>query len=326
MRRRDFIAALGGTAVLPLAARAQGSLPVVGFLGRESPDLFADRLESFRKGLAEGGYTEGRNVALEYRWALGQIERLPALAAELVRLGVRVIVTQGGVPPAKAAKAATTTIPVIFTTGGNPVEAGLVASLNRPGGNLTGETDLGGELGPKRLEILHEMTPTAKEVAFLVNPANPYDLDALPGMVREAATVLGLNFQVLRASAEQEFDGLFANLRNAQVGALVISPDTLFVARSRELAALSLRHAVPTILPSREFAVAGGLASYASDVIESNRQVGLYAARILNGEKPADLPVLQATKFELVINLKAAKALGLTVPPNLLASADEVIE
>jgi putative ABC transport system substrate-binding protein len=324
MRRRDMLALLGGAAAWPVAARAQ-ALPVIGFLGRESPGLFADRLEAFRAGLAEAGYAEGRNVVVEYRWADGQIDRLPALAANLVRLGVRVIIAAGGVPPAKAAKAATATIPIVFTTGGDPVETGLVASLNHPGGNLTGVTDLGGELGPKRLEILHGLVPAEREVAFLVNPTNPYDLDALPGMLQEAAAVLGVNLHVLRASVEQEFDAVFAALSESQIRALVVSPDLLFASRSGQLAAIALHYGVPTILPGQDFAAKGGLASYGSDIIALNRQVGLYAGRILNGEKPADLPVVQPTKFELVINLKTAKTLGLSIPESFLLRA-EVIE
>jgi putative ABC transport system substrate-binding protein len=325
MNRRDLMTLIGGAAAWPVAARAQ-AMPVIGFLGRESPGLFAARLEAFRRGLAETGYTEGRNVVIEYRWANGQDDRLSALATDLAHLQVRLIVALSGVPPAMAAKAATTTIPIVFTTGSNPVEAGLIASLNRPGGNLTGMTDLGGELGPKRLELLHELVPAATEFGFLVNPTNPYDLDVLPPMVQAAAKALGLSLQVLHASAEHEFSAVFATLGQLRIKALVVSPDTLFVSRSKQLATLALRYALPTILPGRDFAAQGGLASYGSNAVAMARQVGVYAGRILNGEKPADMPVQQPTKFELVINLKTAKTLGLTIPQSVLAIADEVIE
>jgi putative tryptophan/tyrosine transport system substrate-binding protein len=328
MQRREFITLLlGAAAAWPLAAWAQqAALPVIGFLGRESPALFAARLEAFRGGLAEAGYTEGRNVAIEYRWANGEDGRLPALVEELVRLGVRVIVAVSGVPPAQAAKAATSNIPIVFTTGSNPVEAGLVASLNRPGGNLTGVTDLGAELGPKRLEIMHELIPAATDFGFLVNPTNPYDLKALPPAMQAAANARGVKLHVLHASTEREFDPVFAGLNELQVRALVVSPDTLFVSRSEQLAAVALRHNIPTILPGRDFPTKGGLVSYGGNVVELAHQVGLYAGRILNGEKPADLPVQEATKIELIINLRAAKALGITVPLSLVYRADEIIE
>jgi putative ABC transport system substrate-binding protein len=243
-----------------------------------------------------------------------------------VRLQVRVIIALSGVPPAKAAKSVTTTIPVVFTTGSNPVEAGLVATLNRPGGNLTGITSLDGELGPKRLEVLHELVPAATDFGFLVNPTNPYDLNALPPMVQTAASGLGLGLRVLHASAEHEFNDVFSGLSQLRVQALVVSPDTLFVSRDEQLAALGLRYGVPMILPGRSFTAHGGLASYGGDVVAIVRQVGLYAGRILNGDKPSDLAVQQATKVALTLNLKTAKALGINVPLALLTRADEVIE
>jgi putative tryptophan/tyrosine transport system substrate-binding protein len=327
VRRREFITWLGGTAMAwPLAARAQQpAMPVIGFLGSESPELFADRLRAFRQGLNETGYVEGRNVAIEYRWAEGQYDRLPALAADLVRQQVTVIAAAG--PAALPAKAATRTIPVVFQTASDPVEVGLVASLNRPGGNVTGVSSVNTELGPKRLELLHELVPAATTIALLLNPtARDAGTVTVPRDLQAAALTLGLQLHVLYASTEREFDTVFATLVQLRVGALIISPAAFFSNRSEQLAVLSLRHGVAAIHPYREFATAGGLISYGGSFIEPFGLIGVYTGRILNGEKPADLPVQQPTKIELTVNLKTAKALGITVPLALLTRADEVIE
>jgi ABC-type uncharacterized transport system substrate-binding protein len=327
MNRRAFISLLGAIAPFPLAARAQqGAMPVIGFLGSASPDLWADRLHAFRQGLSETGYVEDRNVAIQYRWAQDQFDRLPSLAADLVRRSVTVITTSGGTPPALAAKAATTTIPIVFVTGGDPVQVGLVASLARPGGNLTGVTSLNAEVGPKRLELLHEMVPTATAFATLVNPANPRNAETQTRDLHAAARTLGLELHVLQASAERDLDAAFAALAELRAGGLVIGTDAFFIARSEQLAALALRHAMPTIFQFRGFAAAGGLMSYGGSFTDTFHKAGLYTGRILKGEKPADLPVQQATKLELILNLKTGRALGLTVPLPLLARADEVIE
>jgi putative ABC transport system substrate-binding protein len=327
MKRRDFITLLGGAAAsCPLAARAQQpAVPVIGFLGSESPDLFADRFRAFRQGLGETGYVEGRNVAIEYRWAESQNDRLSAFAAELVRRQVNVIVTSGSTSAALAAKAATTSIPIVSPISADPVAVGLVASLNRPGGNLTGVTSLNAGLAPKRLELLHELVPTATILAFLVNPTNP-NAEADTRDAQAAAHALGVRLQILRASTEHDFETSFASLAQMGAGALLISSDSLFNLRSEQFAALTLRYAVPTIFQTRAFAAAGGLMSYGVSVADIYRLAGVYTGRILKGEKPADLPVQQATKVELVINLKTVKALGLTVPLALLTRADEVIE
>jgi putative ABC transport system substrate-binding protein len=325
MNRRKFITLLGGAATWPLAARAQqAALPVIGFLNNASAQEYAPLLAAFRRGLSEAGFVEGRNVIIEYRWAEGQNERLPALAADLTRHQVFAIAA-GGNAAVSAAKAATTAIPIVFYVGGDPVEAGFVASLNRPGGNLTGVTSLGGELGSKRIELLHELVPAATSFALLVNPTNP-QLEALMRIHQGAARALGLQLHVLKASAERDFDGVFASLRDLRSGGLVVGGDALFNARSEQLAALVLRHAVPAIYQYREFAAGGGLMSYGGSITESYRLAGLYTARILKGEKPSDLPVQQATKIELIINLKTAKALGIAVPQLLLGRADEIIE
>jgi putative tryptophan/tyrosine transport system substrate-binding protein len=327
MKRRHFIALLGGAAAWPLATRAQQpAMPVIGFLSSASPDLYTDRLQSFRQGLKEAGYVEGQNVAIEYRWAEGRNDRLPALAAELVERRVTLIAAVGGTPSAVAAKAATATIPVVFGIAADPIEARLVASLNRPGGNLTGVTNLNVELGPKRLELLRELIPSGSAIALLVNPTSPNIADVISRELQAAARELGLQLHVLHASTEQDLDRTFAKLTQLQAAALIVSPDAFFYAHITQLAALALRHAVPTVSQNHAFAAAGGLMSYGANEREYYRLVGIYAGKILNGEKPADLPVQQTTKVELIINLKTAKALGLNIPLSLLGRADEVIE
>jgi len=324
MRRREFITLLGGAAAAwPLAARAQQpAMPVIGFLGSASLE---DRLRAFRQGLRDTGYVEGNNVAIEYRWAEGQNDRLPTLAANLVRIRVTVIATPD-TTAALAAKAATTTIPIIFFTAANPVEIGLVANLARPGGNLTGVTTLGLEVGPKRLELLHELVPAATTMALLVNPTSLALSERTTRDLQTAARALGLKIHVLHASTEREIDSAFATFAQLQAGGLVIGPDAFFTSRAEELAALALRHRVPAIYQFREFVEAGGLMSYGTDLTDGNRLTGVYTGRILKGEKPADLPVQQSSKAELIINLKTARALGLTVPLALLGRANEVIE
>ena len=327
MRRRAFMTLLCGAAGWPLAARAQQpAMPVIGFLSSASPDLYSDRLRTFRLGLKEAGYVEGQNVEIEYYWAEGENDRLPTLAAQLVHRQVNVIVAAGGTPSALAAKAATATIPIVFGVAVDPVEVGLVASLNRPGGNLTGVTNLNAEVGPKRLELLHELLPKVTGIAVLVDPTSPALAEPFVRSLQAAARTLGLQLHVLHASTERDFGMVFATAAQQRAGALIIGPGTLFAGLSKQLAALSLQHAVPTIFQYRPFVLAGGLLSYGSSETEYYHQVGVYTGRILKGEQPADLPVQQATKVELMINLKTAKALGLDVPGTLLARADEVIE
>ena len=327
IERRKFLATLGGAAAWPLAARAQqpGKLPVIGYLGPESPAVFASRVRAFRQGLGETGYAEGRNVAIEFRWAEGQHNRLPALAADLVARQAAVIVAPGGAPGALAAKSATTTIPIVFEMGADPVAIGLVGNLNRPGGNLTGVSSLNVQVTPKRLEILHEVVPAAAEIAVLVNPTSP-TTDSQLRNLQAAARALGLQLHVVHASTERDFDAVFATLLKLQAGGLVVASDGFFATHSEKLAALAVRHAVPAIHQSRDFAMAGGLMSYAGSFLESHRQAGIYTGRILKGDKPADLAVQRVTKVELFINLKAAKNLGITFPLSLLGRADQLIE
>jgi putative ABC transport system substrate-binding protein len=326
MRRRELITLLGAAAAWPLAARAQQpGLPVIGFLSSLSADLYAGRVRAFQQGLGESGYVVGRNVAIEYRWAEGQENRLPALAADLVGRQVQVLIASGGTPTVLAAKAATSTIPIVFAFGNDPVRLGVVASLNRPGGNITGITAMTVELGPKRLELLHQMAPAAGVVALLVDPTNP-NAEPYSKALQAAAHALGLQLHVVHASQERDFDSVFATLTQLQVGALVIGPEQFYLGRSEQLAALTARHAIPAMSQYREFVDAGGLMAYGGDSTFSIRTAGVYTGRILRGEKPADLPVQQATRLELTINLKAAKALGLAVPQSLLVAADEVIE
>jgi len=327
VKRREFITVLGGAAAAwPLAARAQHpAMPVIGFLNSSSSDADGDRVRAFRQGLSEAGYADGRNVTIEYRWADGQNDRLPSMAADLVRRRVNVIVT-GGTPATLAAKAATTTIPIVFVLSTDPVEAGLVASLNRPGGNLTEVTGLNVELAPKKLELLHELLPSTTILALLVNPTNAIAAENQSRTVQAAARTFGLQLHILHASTERDFDSVFASLVQLRAGALVIGSDLFFTSRSEQLATLTVRHAVPSIYQFREFAAAGGLMGYGASITDWGHQAGVHTGQILAGAKPADLPVQQATKVELFINLKTAKALGLDVPATLLARADAVIE
>src|SRR5262245_19813831 len=330
MRRREFITLLGSAAAWPLAARAQQPMPVIGFLSSySSSDAFAQYfLAAFHQGLKQAGYVEGQNVAVEYRWAGNEYERLTALAAELIRRRVNVIATGSASLAVLAAKTVTTTIPIVFLMGGDPVKLGLVASLNRPGGNLTGITTLNTEITPKRVEVLRELVPTTTIMAVLVNPTNnPANVEVEIRQAEAAHNSLGLQtIKILQASTEPDRDGVFSTLIQQRAGGLVITADTLFSGKSAQLAALASRHSMPTISPYREFVTAGGLMSYGGSVNELYRLVGVYTGRVLNGENPADLPVQQVTKVELVINLKTAKSLGLDIPPTLLARADEVIE
>jgi putative tryptophan/tyrosine transport system substrate-binding protein len=325
LKRREFITLLSSAAAAwPLAVRAQQpARPVVGFLCSATPEAYASRLTAFHKGLGEAGFTENRNVAIEYRWAQGNYDLLPAMMADLVRRPVNVIVAIT-TPAALAAKAAATDIPIIFEMGTDPVELGLVASLNRPGGNLTGVSLLNVELGSKRLELLHELVPLAR-MALLVNPSNA-NAEVLSQELQASARTLGVEMHVLHANSERDFDSIFATLAQLRVGALVIGSDPLYNVHIEQLAALTLRHGLPAIYQYREFADAGGLMSYGGNLSDPFRQAGVYTGRVLKGEKPADLPVVQSTKVELIINLKTASALGLTVPLSLLGRADEAIE
>jgi putative ABC transport system substrate-binding protein len=327
MRRREFIATLGSSlAAWPLAARAQQpGMPVIGFLNAASLDGYRPMVAAFRRGLQESGYVEDENVAIEYRWADDQIDRLPALAADLVHRQVTVIAATT-TPAALAAKAATTTIPIVFTIGGDPIRLGLAANLNRPGGNVTGATQLTEDVAPKRLELLHELVPTASVIALLINPTDRAITEPVSRTSQAASRTLGLDLQVLNATTERDFDAVFANLIQLRAAGLVIGSGALFSARSEQLAALAVRHAVPVVSAHRRFVAAGGLASYSGNIADTYRLAGVYTGRVLKGEKPDDLPVQQITKVELIINLKTAKALGLTVPLPLLGRADEVIE
>jgi putative tryptophan/tyrosine transport system substrate-binding protein len=325
-RRKLMTAFAGAAAAWPLAARAQqAAIPVIGFLNSGAPDADRDRVNAFRQGLSETGYFEGRNVTIEYLWADDHNDRLPAMAVDLVRRGVNVIVT-GGTPATLAAKAATTTIPIVFILSTDPVEVGLVASLNRPGGNITGVTGLNVELAPKKLELLHELLPSAASVALLVNPTNKVATETETRTVQDAARTLGLRVHILHASTERDFDAAFASLAQLRVEALVIGSDLFFTSRAEQLASLTLRYAMPSIYQFREFTAAGGLMSYGGSFTDWGRQAGIHTGRVLAGAKPADLPVEQATRVELFINLKSAKALGIAVPLPLSGRADEIFE
>jgi ABC-type uncharacterized transport system substrate-binding protein len=326
-RRRQFITLLGGAAVWPLAARAQQSaLPVIGLLDQRSPEELVDRLRGFRQGLKDAGYVEGENVTIEYRWGENQIDRLPSLAAELVRRQVKVIVSTGGIPAAFVAKAATNTIPVVFLVSDDPVKLGLVTSLARPDGNLTGINFFSGELTAKRLELLRDLVPAATRIAVLVNPANGANTDATLRAVEAGASAIGLKIQVLNASTIREINAAFATLVRERPDALFVGIDPFFNSRRTQLVNLATRHALPASYPARDFAETGGLMSYGANIADAWRQVGTYAGRILKGAKPGDLPVVQSSKFELVINAQTATMLDLTVPPSLLSIADAVIE
>jgi putative ABC transport system substrate-binding protein len=326
MTRRKFLKYFGvAVAAWPLSAHAQRPMPVIGYLGAESPAAFASRVRAFRQGLNEGGYVEGRNVAIEFRWAEGQHDKLPALAADLIRRPVAVVVAPGGAPAALAAKSASATIPIVFEMGADPMALGLVETLKRPGTNLTGVTSLNVQVTPKRLEILHETDPTATRIAILLNPTSPTAASQLKSL-QTAAEALRVGLHVLHASSVRDFDSVFETLAKLRPGGLVVASDGFFATHGEPLATLSVRHAIPAIHQSRDFAIAGGLMSYAGSFMESHRQAGIQTARVLKGENPAELPVQQITKVELIINLKTAKALGVTMPLTLLGRADEVIE
>lgn len=324
MTRRDFIVLAGGALAWSGLAHAQ-ALPVIGYLGSESPQRYGSRLTAFREGLAQAGYADGRTVAIEFRWAEGQYGQLPRLAQELANRQVTVMVAAGGAEVALAAKAATTTIPIVFEMGGDPIALGVVDSLSRPGGNLTGVTSLSVEVSRKRLEFMREVRPGSKLFAVAINPTSPTSSSQLKNL-HAAAESLGVSLVVLKTSSEEEFDGMFAAVHASQAGGLVFSSDPYFAYRSQQLAALAVRHGVPAMTQSRDFTLAGGLMSYGGDFSQSHRNAGIYAGRILKGEKPANLPVQRVTKVELFINLKAADTLGLAFPSSLLGSADRVIE
>jgi putative ABC transport system substrate-binding protein len=328
MKRRDFITLLGGAAApWPLAANAQQpAMPVIGFLHSASAAAYTGLVAAFRKGLGEAGYSEGQNVAIEFRWGEGRNERLPALAVELVRRQVAIIVTPGSTAATLAAKAATTTIPIVFLSAVDPVKAGLVASLNRPGGNVTGVSDIGVQLAAKRLGLLHELLPGAARFALLVNPSNPGITEPFVTEMQTAASVIGRQIEVVAASTDSDIDKAFATLVSKRADAFLVSTDALFVTRRVQLVTLAARHAVPAMYFRHEFADAGGLMSYGSNLADQFRQVGVYTGRVLKGEKPAEMPVVQPTRFELIINLPTARAIGIVVPSSLLAQADEVIE
>jgi putative ABC transport system substrate-binding protein len=324
MRRRDFITLLGGAAAWPLAARAQTSLPVIGFLNSRGAGDDPQLIAAFRQGLREAGYVEGQTVAIEYRFADSQYERLPALAGDLVARRVSVIAANG--PASRAAKEATVSIPITFVAGFDPIDGGLVTSLSRPGGNITGVTVLDVDLGPKRLEVLRELVPAADSFAALVNPSDPARAETTAKELQQAARALGVQLQVLQARSDRDLDAAFESLIQLRAGGLVIGGEPFFNSRTEQLGALSARRGVPTIYQTREFAAAGGLASYGGSLTDAYRLLGAYTGRILKGERPADLPVQQVTRVELILNLKTAKTLGITVPITLLGRADEVIE
>jgi putative tryptophan/tyrosine transport system substrate-binding protein len=326
MRRREFIRLFGSSVVArPLVARAQHAIPVIGFLSSQSPDGYGPFLAAFRQGLKESGFEEGRNVGIEYRWAHSHFDQLPILAAELVRLRVDVIAATGGLPSALAAKAATTSIPVVFNSGTDPLQAGLVTSINHPGGNVTGVSWFSIDLSAKRLALLHEIAPAATVVAFLTNPKDPELTRQLPA-VQDGARALGLRLIVANAATPSEIDTAYDDLMKQGANAVFVASGPFFVNQRAQLVALAMRHGIPCVYVEREATVAGGLVSYGNDLKDSYRRNGLYVARILKGDKPGDLPIDYATKFELTINLKTAKQLGLNIPPTLLARADEVIE
>jgi putative ABC transport system substrate-binding protein len=330
-KRREFIALIGGAVAAPallwpLRARAQQAMPVIGFLSIRSSDTDAQLLVSFHQGLSQGGFVEGRNVAIEYRYAEGQPDRLPSLASDLVRRQVTLIATTGGAQAALAAKTATSAIPIVFTLGTDPVREGLVQSLHRPGANLTGVTTSYDEAAPKRLGLLREILPNAALIGVLVNPNDPITASSETDLMRTAARSVAQRIEILQAGTERDIDSAFATLIDMRADALVVAPDALFATQAHQLVALAARHAIPTLYWRREFAVAGGLMSYGSSLADALRVVGVYAGRILKGEKPGDLPVQQPTKFELIVNVKTAKAIGLTISESFLARADEVIE
>ena len=326
MKRREFLTLLGGAAAWPLTARAQQpTMPVIGFINAASPAEWTRFLTAFRAGLRESGFTEGQNVAIEFRWAEGRYDRLPGLAADLVNRRVTVLVATGGTTSAVAAKAATTTIPTVFSTGGDPVEEGLVASISRPGGNRTGVSLLTTALAPKRLEILREVVPKASVIGVLLNPNSAGAQPQLED-VEKAARAIDQQVRILHASGERDFETAFATMVQMRIGALIVGADPFFSSKRDQLVALAARDRIPAIYEWREFAEAGGLMSYGSDLADGYRQVGFYTGRILKGEKPADLPVVQSTKIEFVLNLKTARSLGLTISLPLLGRADEVIE
>jgi ABC-type uncharacterized transport system substrate-binding protein len=326
MRRREFMALLGGAAAWPVAARAQqGAMPVIGFMNTASPGPFANLVAAFRKGLEDTGYVEGRNVMVEYRWAEGRYDRLPAFAAELVARPVTVLVATGGEPAILAAKTATTNIPIVFATGADPVARGFVASFNRPGGNITGATQFTNALSAKRIGLLRELVPNADTIGVLINPSFPASADVVKD-AQEAASQIGIRLLLLNAPTESEFEPAFATFVRESARGVMVGADPFFNSRRDQLVALAARYAVPAIYEWREFAAAGGLMSYGTRLSDAYHQVGVYSGRILKGDKPGDLPVVQASRFEFVINLKTAKALGLKVPPTLPVHADEVIE
>jgi putative ABC transport system substrate-binding protein len=325
LKRREFITLFGGAATWPLAVRAQQSMPVVGFLGAPSAVPYARYVAAIHQGMKEAGYVERQNVAMEYRWADGQYDRLPALAAELVSSRVSVIVPIGGAPATVAAKAATSAIPIVFNLGADPIQLGLVANLNRPGGNVTGIAMMSLEVERKRLELLPELAPNSSLIAILLNPSNAQALAQEPE-AHAAARILGRQLLVLKASTESEIGSAFATLVRERAGALLVGADTFFNSQATLFAVLTARYSIPTIYPFKSFVEAGGLMSYGSSLLDAYRQTGVYVGRVLKGEKPGDLPIMQPTKFELVINLKIAKAVGIVIPPTLIARADEVIE